>query len=239
MTAEPRDARPRPYPPPLPEATDVKLLLRPSPRHARRWGYDTFAKPLIDRVAATVLLVVLLPVIVVLAASVYLCLGRPILLAQRRVGRDGTVFGMYKFRTMEPDRRRSGAPVPPETDRRRRHKSPDDPRHTPLGRKLRAWSLDELPQLWNVVRGEMSLVGPRPELEAVVRCYTPWQHRRHAVKPGITGLWQVTERGRSGGDMHLHTAIDLDYIRTLSLRRDVSILLKTVPTLLRDEGRGS
>jgi lipopolysaccharide/colanic/teichoic acid biosynthesis glycosyltransferase len=140
---------------------------------------------------------------------------------------------------MEPDRRRRQVQVAREADRRQRHKSPDDPRHTSLGRKLRAWSLDELPQLWNVVRGDMSLVAPRPELESIVRRYSAWQQRRHEVKPGVTGLWQLTERGRSGGDMHMHTAVDLDCVQTLSLRRDLSILLRTVPALLRSDGRGS
>jgi lipopolysaccharide/colanic/teichoic acid biosynthesis glycosyltransferase len=124
--------------------------------------------------------------------------------------------------------------------RRVTHKTLDDPRHTPLGRFLRATSLDELPQLVNVLRGELSLVGPRPELPEVVAGYEPWQHARHAVKPGLTGLWQVTERG---GDepMHHHVATDLRYVAELSPLTDLRILLITPIALLglSRAGRGS
>lgn len=115
--------------------------------------------------------------------------------------------------------------------RRVTHKTLDDPRHTGLGRFLRATSLDELPQLVNVLRGELSLVGPRPELPEVVATYEPWQHARHAVKPGLTGLWQITERG---GDepMHHHVATDLRYVAELSPLTDLRILLITPLALL-------
>lgn len=118
-----------------------------------------------------------------------------------------------------------------ERSRRRTHKTPDDPRHTGLGRFLRAYSFDELPQLVNVLRGELSLVGPRPELPEVVASYEPWQHARHEVKPGLTGLWQTTDRG-SGEPMHLHVDRDLEYIERISVRTDLAILLVTVPVLL-------
>jgi lipopolysaccharide/colanic/teichoic acid biosynthesis glycosyltransferase len=124
--------------------------------------------------------------------------------------------------------------------RRRNHKSPNDPRHTRLGRFLRRTSLDELPQLINVIRGDLSLVGPRPELPEVVAHYEPWQHARHWVRPGITGLWQVTERG-NGEPMHEHVEADLTYIRSLSASTDLRILFLTVPAaigLLR-AGRGA
>ena len=110
--------------------------------------------------------VVLLPLIAVVAVAVRVSLGSPVFFRQRRVGRDDRVFDVYKFRTMGQDRRREQAPVP--QDRRQTHKSEADPRHTGVGRFLRKWSLDELPQLWNVVRGDMSLVGPRPELVEIV-----------------------------------------------------------------------
>ncbi len=112
---------------------------------------------------------------------------------------------------MAHDRRQQQEPV--DQDRRQTHKTTDDPRHTRVGRFLRKWSLDELPQFWNVVCGDMSLVGPRPELVEIVARYEPWQHQRHTVKPGLTGLWQVSSRGT--GMMHLHTDIDLDYIETM------------------------
>lgn len=135
-----------------------------------------------------------------------------------------------------PDRRRSsdrrlGERRAPEGSRRRTHKTPDDPRHTRLGRFLRAYSLDEFPQLINVLRGELSLVGPRPELPEVVDTYQPWQHARHGVKPGLTGLWQTTDRA-NGEPMHLHVDRDLEYIQRLSARTDATILLLTVPVLL-------
>ena len=111
----------------------------------------------------------------------------------------------------------------------------DDPRHTRVGRFLRKWSLDELPQFWNVVRGDMSLVGPRPELVEIVARYEPWQHQRHVVKPGLTGLWQVSSRGT--GMMHLHTDIDLEYIETMGPITDLKILLRTIPATLRRRGQ--
>ena len=189
--------------------------------------YDRFVKPVLDRIGATVLLLLTLPVMLLVCLAVYVRLGRPIFFRQPRVGRGGATFGMLKFRTMEPDRRRHQVPVPSNKDRRRQHKSAADPRHTGIGRFLRRCSLDELPQLWNVVRGDMSLVGPRPELASVVARYEDWQHQRHQVKPGITGLWQVTDRQTSDGDMHLHTGTDLLYIEQVSLRTDLRILLRT------------
>ncbi len=198
--------------------------------------YGRFVKPVLDRVVALVLCLVLLPVFAAVAVVLLATLGRPLVIRQRRVGRNGEVFGMYKFRTMHPCRRKEPRPVPSEADRRQRHKAPDDPRHTDIGRFLRRYSLDELPQLWNVLRGEMSLVGPRPELELVVSGYAAWQHQRHQVKPGVTGLWQVTERATSNGDMHLHTEVDLAYLEQISLRTDMSILLRTP---LAAMGKGS
>jgi lipopolysaccharide/colanic/teichoic acid biosynthesis glycosyltransferase len=115
--------------------------------------------------------------------------------------------------------------------RRRTHKTDSDPRHTRLGRFLRRTSLDELPQLLNVLRGELSLVGPRPELPEVVDRYESWQHARHGVKPGITGLWQVTDRA-NGEPMHLHVRRDLEYIQRLSVGTDLMILALTVPAAL-------
>jgi lipopolysaccharide/colanic/teichoic acid biosynthesis glycosyltransferase len=123
----------------------------------------------------------------------------------------------------------------PDEGRRRNHKSPHDPRHTQVGRFLRQTSLDELPQLVNVVRGELSLVGPRPELPEVVERYERWQHARHRVKPGITGLWQVTHRG-SGEPMNMHVATDLEYIAQLTLATDLRILVKTIPAALGLDG---
>jgi lipopolysaccharide/colanic/teichoic acid biosynthesis glycosyltransferase len=200
-----------------------------------RTCYERCLKPLIDRVVAALLLLLFLPVLLVTALAVWMSLGSPILLWQARVGRDGRRFHMLKFRTMRPDRRTRQNPDYRGPERRTTHKSADDPRHTRLGRTLRKTSLDELPQLFNVLRGDMSLVGPRPELvEIVEQRYNGWQHARHAVKPGITGLWQVTERP-NGRLMHECIEIDLVYIERLSLRADVAIAFKTPFALLRQE----
>lgn len=198
---------------------------------ARRAGpYEQWVKPLVDRLAGAILLVVMLPVMGLVAIGVLLALGRPVLLRQRRVGRGGRTFGMWKFRTMLPDRRAEQCGPWDGVDRRVTHKSKDDPRLVPLGRFLRRWSLDELPQLLNVAAGDMSLVGPRPELLGIVEGYKEWQHARHLVKPGVTGLWQVSERGN--GLMHERTDVDLDYIAGLSALTDLRILLMTVPCAL-------
>ena len=191
-------------------------------------GYQRFGKPVIDRLLGTLLLVAAAPLLAAIAVAVRLAMGSPVIFRQDRVGLGGSVFTMYKFRTMLPDRRVRSVPV--AFDRRVTHKSPNDPRLTPLGRFLRKWSLDELPQLWTVVRGEMSLVGPRPELVEIVDRYEPWQHRRHDVRPGFTGLWQVSARGDTV--MHEATAVDLEYVDSISFGTDVRILLQTIPAAL-------
>ncbi len=191
--------------------------------------YERFAKPVIDVVGASLLTLLVAPLMALIAIAIVVTNGRPAIFGQARVGRDGKVFTMYKFRTMRPDRRNSqGSFARP--DRRRNHKTPDDPRLTWLGRILRKWSLDELPQLWNVVLGDMSLVGPRPEMPMIVERYEPWQHQRHQVKPGVTGLWQVSKRGE--GAMHENTDVDLLYLERISLWTDLSILLRTIPAAL-------
>jgi len=203
------------------------------PTTRRESGYEQLVKPVIDRFLACVLLVVLSPLLLVVAVMVGFSLGRPIVLRQRRVGRNGKPFVLHKFRTMHPDRRRIGV-VYDGGDRRRTHKHPDDPRLTPAGRTLRKWSLDELPQLWDVVTGKLSLVGPRPELESIVAHYEPWQHARHAVKPGLTGLWQVKARG--DGEMHEHTDLDVEYAKHVTLLGDLKIMLLTIPAILSRKG---
>jgi len=195
----------------------------------KRHGYERWVKPVIDRVGAALLLAMLAPLLLVIGAAVLLQLGRPVFLWQDRIGRDGHIFKMLKFRTMEPDRRgdRSEADLDrwDGVERRIRHKVADDPRLVPVGRFLRRWSLDEVPQLFNVLKGDMSLVGPRPELTVIVDRYEPWQHARHVVKPGMTGLWQVTERGN--GLMHEHTDVDLTYCRRVTFFGDLGILVLT------------
>ena len=196
--------------------------------------YHRAVKPVLDFVGGLVLLVVLAPLIIAVALTVRLKLGKGVIYRQERIGMNGRPFTMYKFRSMEPDRRKSQQPFEGR-DRRTCHKRDDDPRHTPCGRFLRRGSLDELPQLWNVVKGEMSLVGPRPELPHIVARYEPWQHRRHDVKPGLTGFWQVSDR--AGGLAYESVGLDLDYIRRMSFWTDCGVLLRTVPVTLRRTGR--
>ena len=191
-------------------------------------GYVRYVKPVVDRVGGLVLLVLALPVLLVVAVLVRVSLGPGVVFSQDRVGQGGTVFQIYKFRTMRPSRRREHQPFDGE-DRRRTHKHPEDPRLSAVGRILRRLSLDELPQLFNVVKGDMSLVGPRPELVMIVAGYEPWQHRRHSVKPGLTGLWQVSARERP---MHEATDVDLEYVDAISFLTDVRILLRTIPAAL-------
>lgn len=193
----------------------------------KRSTYERVVKGLIDRVVALVLSLLTLPIVIPVAIAVFIDLGLPVFLRQERVGLDGKVFKVIKFRSMEPDRRTLGPPSFVGTDRRVNHKSEDDPRLTPVGRFIRKWSLDELPQLWNVVMGQMSLVGPRPEMVQIVERYEPWQHARHQVKPGVTGLWQISARGEV--PMHEATHIDLDYVDTISFTTDMRILAKTLP----------
>ncbi len=193
-------------------------------------SYERFVKPVVDRVAGVLLTVVTLPIVVVVGVAIAVSMGRPVLFRQRRVGRFGEEFMVFKFRTMGPDRRVGSSTVdrdgePREGERRVNHKSSDDPRHTDVGRFLRKWSLDEIPQFWNVAAGHMSLVGPRPELPSIVDGYEPWQHRRHEVKPGLTGLWQVSARG--SGPMHEATDIDVAYVDNVTFVNDLKILLQT------------
>ncbi len=194
-----------------------------------RWG-----KRALDLMLGSLALVLAAPVLAVAALAVRVTLGRPVLFRQRRVGQGGREFTCIKFRTMHPDRRQADQSPAAGLERRLTHKSAADPRLTRLGRLMRMTSVDELPQLINVLRGDMSLVGPRPELPAVVARYEPWQHRRHDVKPGMTGLWQVSARAETA--MHEATAIDLDYVDRLGLKTDLAILARTIPALLTQRG---
>jgi lipopolysaccharide/colanic/teichoic acid biosynthesis glycosyltransferase len=158
-----------------------------------------------------------------------------VLLRQRRVGYLGREIRILKFRTMLEDRRRGASEImPPLVDRRQRHKTPHDPRITPVGRFLRRTALDELPQLWNIARGEMSLVGPRPELTEIVAQYEPWQHARHLVVPGLTGWWQINRDDHSL--MCEATELDLYYVEHCSMSLDLLILLRTAGALIRGTG---
>ncbi len=189
-------------------------------------GYERWVKPVIDRTAALLLILLLAPVLIAVAIGVRMTLGEGVLYRQSRVGKDGVPFQMLKFRSMAHDRRADRGDGNVIEDRRRTHKHPADPRVNDFGRFIRRWSLDELPQFFNVLKGDLSLVGPRPELTHIVERYEPWEHHRHAVKPGLTGLWQVTARD-DGGLMHLCVGTDLEYVRGLSPMLDLRILAMT------------
>ena len=197
-------------------------------------AYERFFKRGLDLVGAFVALVILLPVIAGVAVAVRLTLGPNIFFCQERVGRNGKTFRMIKFRSMQHDRRSDSANFT-GGDRRQTHKSLNDPRHTPVGRFIRKWSLDELPQLFNVLKGDMSLVGPRPELVDVAQKHHLVDHPRHLVRPGITGLWQVS-RERSSL-LHQNVHIDTEYVTRVTFIGDLRILLRTAGAVLHARGR--
>lgn len=186
--------------------------------------YRDVVKPIFDRVLALILLILSSPILLVSAALARVFIGSPVIYRQTRIGLGGQPFDLYKLRTMIPDRRESQVDFGGR-DRRKTHKSEDDPRVLPLGKFFRATRLDELPQLWNIIKGEMSLVGPRPELPEIVAEYEDWQHRRHDVRPGLTGLWQVS--ARNGKPMHECTDVDLEYVAEMSMGTDLVILIRT------------
>jgi exopolysaccharide biosynthesis polyprenyl glycosylphosphotransferase len=189
-------------------------------------------KRLVDLVGAIVGLVLLSPVFAIIGAWIVVDSGRPVLFRQKRIGLHGRPFRIVKFRSM-----RVGAeaeqPALAESNALRgpAFKVDGDPRVTRAGRALRRTSLDELPQLWNVLRGEMSLVGPRPPLPDEVSGYDLWHRRRLSMKPGITGLWQV--RGRRDPEFDRWVEADLEYIDRWSLWLDLKILLRTVPAAVQ------
>lgn len=187
---------------------------------ARRRPYD-IAKRGLDILAAAVGLVLLAPVIAIVAVLVAARLGRPVLFAQQRPGRDGRIFTLYKFRSMRA------------VDEERGRISDAD-RLTPFGALLRSTSLDELPSLWNVLRGDMSVVGPRPLLVEYLDRYTPEQARRHEVRPGITGLAQV--KGRNAVAWERRFAYDVAYVDRRSIGLDLRILVATVRSVLVRDG---
>ena len=186
--------------------------------------YTQYVKTAIDRAAALCGLIVVAIPMLLIGVLVLMSMGSPILFQQRRVGLNGKVFNVLKFRTMGQDRRLKDVLVQQED--RITHKSDKDPRHTTVGKILRRYSLDELPQLVNILRGDMSIVGPRPELETVVNAKYPQNlHQRHLVRPGLTGLWQISARGE--GPMHENGEWDLKYVEQISLLTDIKIICKT------------
>lgn len=210
--------------------------LRPALPAARADGdraVGRAAKRLLDVTLASVLLVLCAPLLALCALAIRLGDGGPALYVQERVGQHGVRFRMLKLRTMIVGAE-ALQPLLANEATGPLFKMRDDPRVTPVGRVLRRFSLDELPQLVNVLRGEMSLVGPRPPIPAEVERYEPWQLRRLTVPPGLTGLWQVS--GRSDVPFDRGVALDLAYIDGWSLALDLWLLVRTVPVVLRGTG---
>lgn len=199
-------------------------------------GVGLFLKRVIDVLAAVVAIVALLPLCAVIAVAVVVTSAGPILFVQERYGYRKRRFRVYKFRTMVRDAE-ARLPALEALNEATGHafKIRRDPRLTRIGSVLRRWSLDELPQLWNVLRGDMSLVGPRPmSIRDVSRFSDAWLMRRFSVRPGLTGLWQVS--GRCNLTFDEWMALDLRYIDTWSLSLDLRILLRTIPAVLTRSG---
>jgi exopolysaccharide biosynthesis polyprenyl glycosylphosphotransferase len=212
------------------DGTPVLTMLR-GPDRLAALGLKRF----IDLVGAGISLVVLSPLLLGVAAFVAIRGGGHVIFAQERVGMNGRRFRMYKFRTMVTDAEARYDEVAHLSDTRGpAFKMIDDPRVTSWGRVLRRTSLDELPQLWNVLKGDMSLVGPRPAPPREVDIYDPWHRRRLSMKPGLTGLWQISSR--IDEDFDERASLDLDYIDRWSLLLDLKVLLRTVPVVLRPTG---
>ena len=194
-----------------------------------------FFKRIVDVINASLILLLFLPVIPVIVILIKLDSKGPILFRQKRIGKDGKEFDFYKFRSMKHGaenvigvlRPLGGVDGPI-------FKLKEDPRVTRVGRFLRRSSLDELPQLLNVIKGDMSIVGPRPNLPSEVAHYLPWQKKRLEVTPGITCFWQIA--GRSHIGFHEWMRLDLEYIRKRSLTTDFKIMLKTIPAVIARKG---
>ncbi len=211
-----------------------------SPSRARNiLDVQLLAKVVFDRFAAALALLMIAPVMVVIAALILMRRDGPVFFSHVRVGRGGQLFRCHKFRTMVPsgaelfDRILAIDPIASE-DWLVRRKVYRDPRVSRLGAFLRSTSLDELPQLWNVLRGDMSMVGPRPITEDELAHYGEHTRDYLSVRPGITGAWQVS--GRSECTYAERVALDVDYVRNLSFAQDMRILLRTVDVVLRRQG---
>jgi lipopolysaccharide/colanic/teichoic acid biosynthesis glycosyltransferase len=224
-------------------SVDVTTMAELSSTVSRARPATSAVRRMIDVSIAGSALLLLVPVIVVAAIAVRVTSPGPVLFRQRRLGRHMRPFTVLKFRTMRADADsavhreyvRQLIGTQPEDERREGlYKLAVDDRITRVGRFLRSWSLDEVPQLWNVLRGEMSLVGPRPVIEYEVEQYPDWYLRRFAVKPGLTGLWQVSGRNQlTYEDM---VRYDIEYAERRSLWLDLRILARTALVVLRRQG---
>jgi exopolysaccharide biosynthesis polyprenyl glycosylphosphotransferase len=218
------------------QAEELDGLVIRSYAHSPTRMVSLALKRAMDAGGAALGLVLLSPLYVAVATVILVKAGRPVLFLQERVGLHGRPFTVYKFRTMVADAEGRYAEVEALSDTKGpAFKMENDPRVTPLGAFLRRSSLDELPQLWNVLKGDMSLIGPRPAPPREVVGYDIWHRRRLSMKPGITGLWQVGARLDKHFDDRAH--LDLQYIDDWSLALDLRILGQTVPAVLGRTGR--
>ncbi|MGX7700511.1 sugar transferase [Enterococcus mundtii] len=183
--------------------------------------YQKWGKRALDICFSALALVVLSPVLLIVALLVKIKLGSPIIFKQNRPGKDEVIFSMYKFRTMTDEKDANGNYLP------------DNVRLTKFGQLLRATSLDELPELWNILKGDMSFVGPRPLLVEYLPLYNENQRKRHSVRPGLTGLAQV--KGRNAISWQKKFELDIKYINSVSFLCDVSIIFQTVIKVIRSE----
>jgi lipopolysaccharide/colanic/teichoic acid biosynthesis glycosyltransferase len=219
--------------------TTVVFSQRMAYRREAQKFYTRYTKRIVDIALALILLPVLVPVIAALWA-VTRTDGGPGFFGHRRIGKNGKVFRCWKIRTMVPNAEErlvaylANNPAAAE-EWARDHKLTDDPRITKLGRFLRETSLDELPQIWNVLMGEMSFVGPRPVVRAEMRKYGHGRTAYLTMKPGITGLWQVS--GRNDVSYDERVAMDIEYLQTVSLRTDIQLIAKTAGSVLNRTGR--
>lgn len=181
--------------------------------------YQKYGKRSLDIILSAIALLFLSPVLLVVALMVRVKLGSPVLFKQQRPGLNEKVFGMYKFRSMTSETDEKGNLLP------------DAVRLTPFGIKLRRTSLDELPSLWNILKGDMSIVGPRPLVVRYLPFYTKEEQLRHSVRPGLTGLAQVNGRNLLGWDDRL--ALDVVYVKTISFINDLKIVLQTVEKVIK------
>lgn len=187
--------------------------------------YEKYIKRILDFILALIAIVVLSPVILITALLVRTKLGSPVIFCQKRPGKDEKIFSMYKFRSMTDEKDENGNLLP------------DEVRLTGFGKKLRATSLDELPELFNILKGDMSIVGPRPLLVSYLERYNEEQKHRHDVRPGLTGLAQVN--GRNTISWEEKFAYDLEYVKKVSFGNDLKIIFQTVGSVLKRDGINS
>lgn len=184
--------------------------------------YESYIKRFFDIVFSGFALLILSPVLLIVAICVRLKLGAPVIFHQERPGKDEKIFRLYKFRSMTEERDENGELLP------------DEVRLTKFGKLLRSTSLDELPELWNIFRGDMSIVGPRPLLVQYLKYYNTEERHRHDVRPGLTGLAQVN--GRNALTWEEKFAYDVSYVKTISFLCDIKILFKTIVCVFQRKG---